>query len=107
MSEASATSLPELDEVRQHKVMFDNTWTLATVLATALAVLCWYFRLAQVNIGPVICALAGLALAQLAINSFTGRAAAKAPLQLLALSSQLTGTLLLGVTWHLLGGLQQ
>ncbi len=108
MSEASAaTSLPQLDDVRQHKVMFDNTWTLATVLATALAVLCWYFRLAHVNIGPVICTLAGLALAQLGINSFSGRATSKAPLQLLALSSQLAGTVLLGIAWHLLGGLQQ
>jgi len=108
MSAAStATRDPQVDEVRQHKVMFDNTWTLATVLATALAVLCWYFRLAQVNIGPVICALAGLAVAQLGINSFTGRAGSKATLQHLALLSQLTGTLWLGVAWHLLGGLQQ
>jgi PAS domain-containing protein len=108
MSEVSTPSgRPVLDDVRQHKVMFDNTWTLATVLATALAVLCWYFGLAQVNIGPVICALAGLAVAQLGINCFTGRVTSRTPLQLLALLSQLIGTLLLGLAWHLFGGLQQ
>ena len=103
----TATSPLELDDIRQHKVMFDNTWTLATVLATALAVLCWYFRLTQVNIGNVICSLAGLALAQLGINSYTSRVTSKTSLQRLALSSQLAGTLLLGVAWHLFGGLQQ
>jgi PAS domain-containing protein len=103
----STTAPPDLEDVRQHKVMFDNTWTLATVLATALAVLCWYFRLAQVNIGPIICALAGLAVAQLGINSLTVRVSSKTHLQLLALSSQLTGMGLLGLAWHLFGGLQQ
>jgi PAS domain-containing protein len=106
MSVAPA-SLAELEDLRQHKLMFDNTWTLATVLATALVVLCWYFRLAEVSIGPIICTLAGLALAQLGINSFSGRAASAEALRLLALWSQLTGTLLLGIGWHLFGGLQQ
>jgi PAS domain-containing protein len=104
---ATPAPAPELADLRQHKVMFDNTWTLATVLATALALLCWYFRLAEVSVGPIICTLAGLALAQLGVNSLTARAAAPVDLQLLALCSQLTGTALLGVSWHLFGGLQQ
>lgn len=98
---------PGLEDLARHKVLFDNTWTLATVLATALVVLCWYFGLARVNIVPIIWTLAGLTLAQLGINS---RASASTPAErqrALALASQLIGSLLIGVGWHLFGGLQQ
>ena len=102
-----ATGPPELDELLHHKVMFDNTWTLATVLAAALAVLCWYFRLAEVRIGPIVCTLAGVAVTQLGISSFAGRSSTRQRLQLGALASQLTGTSLMGLGWHLFGGVQQ
>jgi PAS domain-containing protein len=70
-------------------------------------VLCWYFGLAQVNIEPIIWTLAGLALVQLAISSQTHRASTPAHFQRLALSSQMIGTVLMGVGWHFFGGLQQ
>ena len=98
---------PAIDAARREKLLFDNTWTLVTVLATALVVLCWYFRLAQVNIGPIIWTLAALALAQLGIQSLTARTNSRAQVQRLALSSQMIGTILLGVAWHLFGGVQQ
>ena len=101
------TGSATLDDLRRDQGMFDNTWTLATVLATALAVLCWYFGLAQVNIEPIIWTLAGLALVQLAISSQTHRASTPAHFQRLALSSQMIGTVLMGVGWHFFGGLQQ
>src|SRR6266850_2983395 len=96
-----------LADQRRHKVMFDNTWTLVTILAATLTVLGWHFGLAQVDIGPIIWTLAGLALMQLAINSQTQRATSGAQLQLLVVSSQMLGTALMGVGWHLFGGLQQ
>lgn len=96
-----------LDDLRRYKAMFDNTWMLATILATALAVQCWYFGLAYVNIQPIIWTLAALALVQLAISSRTHRASSSAHLQRLALLSQMVGTVLMGVGWHCFGGLQQ
>jgi PAS domain-containing protein len=96
-----------LQALCRHKVTFDNTWTLTIVLATSLAVLCWYFGLAQVDIAPVIWTLAGLALAQLALGLPTRRLSSLQRLRRLTLSAQLLGTLLLGVSWHLFGGLQQ
>jgi PAS domain-containing protein len=92
---------------RRHKATFDNTWTLTVVLATTLAILCGYLGLAQVDIAPVIWTLAGLALAQLMLGLPTRRARSPERLSELALSSQIVGTLLLGVGWHLFGGLQQ
>lgn len=103
----AAGRLAEIHDLLHHKVMFDNTWTLATVLAAALALLCWYFRLAQVGIGPIICTLAGLAVVQLGITSLAGLAPTGSRLRLLALASHIAGTVLLGVAWHLFGGIQQ
>jgi len=93
-------------EMRRYKAMFDNTWTLSTVLATALAVISWYFGLAQVDIGPVVWSLAAMALAQLALSSLAIRAS-QLRLQISALASQLLGTVMMGTVWHLFGGLQQ
>ncbi len=96
-----------IEDLLPQKVMFDNTWTLATVLAAALVLLCWYFRLADIRIGPIVCALAGVAVVQLALGSLAARAATRTRLQLLALAAQLAGTVLIGVAWHLFGGAQQ
>jgi PAS domain-containing protein len=96
-----------IDDLRRHKVMFDNTWTLATLLATVLVVSSRYFGIAQLNIGPVIWVLAGLAIAQAALNSQTRRARSLAAVRGFALSSQLLGTLFMAAGWHLFGGAQQ
>jgi PAS domain-containing protein len=96
-----------LETSRRHKVIFDSTWTLTIGLATTLAILCGYFGLAQVDIAPVIWTLAGLALAQLALGVPARRASSPERLRRLALASQILGTLLLGIGWHLFGGLQQ
>jgi PAS domain-containing protein len=96
-----------LEALRRHKLTFDNTWVLSIVLAALLAILCWYFGLAQLDIAPVIWTLAGLTLAQPALAWLTRRATSRGRLQSLALAAQLLGTLLLGIGWHLFGGLQQ
>jgi PAS domain-containing protein len=96
-----------VDDLRRHKVMFDNTWTLATLLAAVLAVSCWYFEIAQLNIGPVIWVLATLGLLQSVLNSQTRGARSVAAVRRLALVSQLLGTLFMAVGWHLFGGIQQ
>jgi PAS domain-containing protein len=87
--------------------MFDHTWTLAIVLATALAVVSWYFGLAQLDIEPVVWLSTALALVQMALSSWTQRAISIEQLRSLALTSQLLGTLLMGLSWHVFGGLQQ
>ncbi|HUN76450.1 MAG TPA: hypothetical protein VMU40_18195 [Steroidobacteraceae bacterium] len=96
-----------LDDLRRHKLMLDNTWTLATLLAAALAVSCWYFGIAQLNIGPVIGALAALAILQSGLNLLTRRPRSVTGLRRLALASQLLGTLFMATAWHLFGGIQQ
>jgi PAS domain-containing protein len=100
-------SVAALAELRRHKGMFDNTWTLTTLLAAALSVLCGYFGLVQVNVGPIIWTLALLALGQLVIASQGYRATSAAQLRRLALVSQFAGATLMGVSWHFFGGLQQ
>jgi PAS domain-containing protein len=102
-----ADSAAALNELRRHKGMFDNTWTLTTLLAAALSVLCGYFGLVQVNVGPIIWTLTVLALTQLVIASQGYRATSAAQLQGFALASQFVGALLMGVSWHFFGGLQQ
>src|SRR5579871_1817182 len=96
-----------MSEARAHKLVVDNSWTFVTVLAAALVVLCWYFHLGQVSVGPVIWTLSGLAVTQLAINSRAQRVGSSSQLRLLTLASQIVGTALMGVAWHLCGGLQQ
>lgn len=103
----SSISSPAPSELGRDVGMFENTWSLATILATALAVLCWYFGVAQVNIGPIIWILASLAVAQLGIGALMSRAESSAAVQRLTLVSQLLGTLMMGVTWHCFGGVQQ
>jgi PAS domain-containing protein len=98
---------PGSEDLRQYKVMFDNTWNLSTVLATATVVVSWYFGLVQLDIGPVIWTLTGLALIQFALHSQSSRAGTSGNVRLLAFSSQLLGTALMGVGWHLFGGLKQ
>ena len=100
-----ADSAAALNELRRHKGMFDNTWTLTTLLAAALSVLCGYFGLVQVNVGPIIWTLTVLALTQLVIASQGYRATSAAQLQGFALASQFVGALLMGVSWHFFGGL--
>jgi PAS domain-containing protein len=107
MRQQANSGAAALETLRKHKVAFDNTWRLTIVLATMLAVLCWYFRLVQVDIAPVIWTLTGLALAQPALAMLTRRATSPGRLQWLTLWTQLLGTLLLGIGWHLFGGLQQ
>jgi PAS domain-containing protein len=107
MSEEAKEAAAALETLRRHQVTFDNTWRLTIVLATMLAIVCWYLRLVQLDIAPVIWTLAGLALAQPALALLTGRSTSPSRLRWLALCTQLLGTLLLGVGWHLFGGLQQ
>ena len=96
-----------LDELRRHKDMFDNCWTLATLLAGILAVLCGYFGLVQINVGPIVWTLSVLALVQLIMASQAYRVSTAAHLREYALASQFLGTLFMGVSWHFFGGLQQ
>jgi PAS domain-containing protein len=96
-----------LDDVRVHKAIFDTSWMMAIVFATALAIVSWYFRLVQVDIAPVIWTLATLALGQFALSSQSRRTTSRTGIRRLALASQCLGTLLMGVSWHLFGGLQQ
>jgi PAS domain-containing protein len=96
-----------VEELHRHKAMFDNTWTLATLLATVLAVAWWELGLAQFAVGPVIWALAALAAIQYLLNAQARGATSAATLRRLALASQLLGTALIAVSWHLFGGIQQ
>ena len=107
MKQTANDGATALKALRRYKVTFDSTWTVTIVLATTLAILSWYFGLAQIDIAPVIWTLAGLALAQLALGLPTRRARSPQRLRWLALWAQILGTLLLGVGWHLFGGLQQ
>ncbi len=108
MSDAAAEDeIAGAGEMRAHKLVFDNTWNFVTVLAAAFVVLCWHFQLGQVSVGPVIWVLSGLALVQLLINASAQHARSTAQLQRGTLTSQIAGTLLMGVAWHLCGGLQQ
>jgi PAS domain-containing protein len=107
MTQAAIHGTAALETLRRHKITFDNTWTLTVMLATTLAVLCWYLGLAQVDIAPVIWTLAALAAGQFALGLETRRSPSPARLQWLTLLTQLLGTLLIGVGWHLFGGLQQ
>jgi PAS domain-containing protein len=96
-----------VEELHRHKTMFDNTWTLATLLATVLAVAWWQLGLAQFAVGPVIWALAALAAIQYLLNAQARGATSAATLRHVALTSQLLGTALIAVSWHLFGGIQQ
>jgi hypothetical protein len=96
-----------LGELRRYRGMFDSAWTLVTALATALVVLCWYLRLAQIDVGAILWSLATLSLTQFLLNSWARRVVSPHRLRLITLISQLFGTALLGITWHLFGGLQQ
>ena len=95
------------EEPRRHKLMFDNTWTFTTLLAAVLALAWWQLGLAEFEVGPVIWTLAGLAAAQFLLNSFVRDATSTATLGHFALCSQLLGTALVAVSWHLFGGIQQ
>ncbi len=97
----------ELDELRQQKIVFDSTWLLSAALAVGLVVLCWYFRFAQLDVAPVIWTLAGLGVMQVFISAGTGRAKSRRAVSWSAFSSQMTGTVLVGVAWHMFGGVQQ
>jgi PAS domain-containing protein len=97
----------ELADLRQQKALFDNTWTLATALATAAAVSCWYFRLIQFDIAPLLWTLVTLAVVQLAISAYGRQVESCGRVRSLAFLAQLFGTLLIGIAWHLYGGLQQ
>jgi PAS domain-containing protein len=107
MSVAAPMQGADLDELRRHKEMFDNTWTLATVLMIALVILSWYFSLAQFDITAIIWTLATLAAIQFALSALARQARSGSLLRLLALASQLWGTVMTGAGWHLIGGIQQ
>jgi PAS domain-containing protein len=96
-----------MEELRRHKAMFDNTWTLATLLATVLAVVWWELGLAQFAVGPVVWTLAALASVQYLVNFEMRGVASAQTLRYVALASQLLGTMLFAVSWHLFGGIQQ
>jgi PAS domain-containing protein len=96
-----------LDSLRRHKTMFDNTWYLSTVLATALVVVSWYLGLVQMDVGPVIWSLAALGFTQYILSSRTAPGDSRARLRRLTIVSQLTGTALMALSWHLFGGVKQ
>jgi PAS domain-containing protein len=96
-----------LDDLRQRKDMFGSTWMLAIVLSASSIVVFWYLGLCQVDIAPIIWILAGLALVQFILNSQSSRCGSAKQLRALASLSQLLGILVMGVAWHLYGGLQQ
>jgi len=93
--------------LRRHKAMFDNTWTLAILLAAGLAVAWWELGLAQFAIGPIVWTLAALAAMQLLLNSRARGVRSDSTVRHLALASQLLGTTLVALSWHLFGGIQQ
>ncbi len=97
----------ELAATRRYKAMFDNTWTLATVLAATQVVLCWYLRLGQISIAPIIWTLVALMVLQWFLGTAGSQVSSVRGLQWLAFGSQLLGSVLLAVGWHLYGGLQQ
>lgn len=107
MSDLAAAEGAGLSPMRRHKEMFDNTWTLSTVLIIGLVVLSWYFGLAQLDIGAIVWTLAALAVLQLGLSACGNQIQSGMPLRLWAFASQLSGTMLLGVAWHLMGGVQQ
>jgi PAS domain-containing protein len=107
MSASDATTAWTVDGLRKHKAIFDNTWTLTVLLAATIAMSCWYFRLVQVRIAPIIWTLAALGLAHFALNSQSHRVASVAAVRRFALTSQLLGTLLIGIAWQPFGGVQQ
>jgi PAS domain-containing protein len=96
-----------VEALHRHKAMFDHTWTLATLLATVLAVAWWELGLAQFAVAPVIWALAALAAIQYLLNFQARGATSVTTLRHAALASQLLGTALIAVSWHLFGGIQQ
>ena len=96
-----------LDELRQRKDLFDNTWMLAIVLAVMSVVVFWYLGLGQVDAAPVIWTLAALALLQYLSGTHTASTASTRHLQRAALISQSLGIVGMGVAWHLFGGIQQ
>lgn len=98
---------PALDTLRRYKDLFDGAWTMAAVLAASLTVLCRYFELVSLSIGPIILVLAAMVLAQWAINAFASGEVTERSLGRATMLSQLVGTLCMGVAWHLFGGVQQ
>jgi PAS domain-containing protein len=94
------------ESAQKLRAVFDSVWTLTTLLTTALLVVCWYFGLAQVSIVPAIVLLSALTASQLALTMST-RHYQGMLLRRVVLSSQLLGTTVLGIVWHLAGGLQQ
>jgi PAS domain-containing protein len=91
----------------QRRMLFDHTWTLSTILATAMVVISWYFGFAQVDIGPVIWTLAALACMQFVLGAQTRAITTELGIQRVMLFSQTLGTVMMGVAWHEFGGLQQ
>jgi PAS domain-containing protein len=96
-----------LDGLWRHKALFDNTWYLSTVLAAALVVVSWYLGLVQMDVAPVIWTLSALGFTQYILNSQAARGDGSVRLRRLAFASQLSGTLLMALSWHLFGGLKQ
>lgn len=96
-----------VEELRRHKVMFDNTWTFTILLAAALALAWWQLGLAQFAVGPIVWTLAALGAMQFLLNSLARGTTSGRTLRHLALGSQLLGTALVAVSWHFFGGIQQ
>ena len=96
-----------MDELRQRKDMFDNTWLLAIVLSVSSVVVFWYLGLGQVDVAPVIWTLAALAVLQYLSSTHAASQDSARGLQRVALISQFLGILGMGTAWHLFGGIQQ
>jgi PAS domain-containing protein len=104
---ADQVAPPAAQGLPEHKALFDHSWTLAIVLATALVIISWYLGFTQIDVGPVIWCLASLALVQFLLNAATRNLPTESAQQKVALCSQLLGTLMLGIAWHMFGGVQQ
>jgi PAS domain-containing protein len=103
---AAAGHRDERDRWRRYKSMFDDTWNLTLVLAMSLVVSSWYFGIAQVDVGPAIWVLAGLAAVLFTVNS-QFPASSRRSVQSLAAGTQMIGTVAFGIAWHFVGGVQQ
>ena len=102
-----APNREKLEELRQRKDMFDNTWMLAIVLSASSIIVFWYLGLGEIDIVPIIWTLAALGALQYGINWWSAKCKTAGQLRFVAEISQLTGICVMGVAWHLFGGLQQ
>jgi PAS domain-containing protein len=95
------------DDLRQRKALFESTWTLAIVLSAIGAIVSWYFGFSRLEVAPIVWTLTGLTIAQVLMNGQSDRLRSDDEVRRWAFISHLVGIVVMGVAWHLDGGLQQ